>query len=100
MLQEPWPSAERWVLKTGVMGRVRKTKEGLKLKRWFREKWRTLSGDKDYSGGDRSFRPTVRVSRDTPTTAGELTEYEKRRGRIEKKLKGRVSRWKVLKKNR
>ena len=80
------------------MAKVRKTKEGLKLKRWFKEKWRTLSGDKDYSGGDRSFRPTVRVSSDTPVTAGELTEYEKRRGKKEKKTKGRVSRWRVIKK--
>jgi hypothetical protein len=82
------------------MGRVRKTEEGLKLKRWFKEKWKTLSGDDDYSGGDRSFRPTVRVSRDTPATASELTEYEKRRGKKEKRERGRVSRWKVKKANR
>ena len=40
------------------MARVRKTKAGLNLKRWFKEDWRTLSGDKDYSKGDRTFRPT------------------------------------------
>jgi hypothetical protein len=91
---ERWPSAARLVLQTGAMGKVRKTKEGLKLKRWFKEKWRTLSGDKDYSGGDRSFRPTVRVSKDTPATASELTDYEKRKGKEEKKRTGRVVRWK------
>ena len=42
------------------MARVRKTKAGLNLKRWFKEDWRTLSGDKDYSKGDRTFRPTKR----------------------------------------
>jgi hypothetical protein len=80
------------------MPRVRKTKAGLNLKRWFKEDWRTLSGDKDYSKGDRSFRPTKRISSETPTTASELSEYEKARGRREKREKGRVSRWKVKKK--
>ena len=75
------------------MPKVRKTKAGLNLKRWFKEEWRTLSGDKDYSKGDRSFRPTKRISKDTPTTASELTPAEKARGRKEKREKGRVSRW-------
>ena len=82
------------------MGRVRKTQAGLSLKRWFKEDWRTLSGDKDYSKGDRTFRPTRRVSSKTPVTASELTEAEKRRARKEKKEKGRVSRYRILKKNR
>ena len=38
------------------MPKVRKTQAGLNLKRWFKEDWRTLSGDKDYSKGDRTFR--------------------------------------------
>tara|TARA_Y100000592_G_C5450054_1_gene308229 strand:- start:170 stop:418 length:249 start_codon:yes stop_codon:yes gene_type:complete len=82
------------------MGRVRKTQAGLNLKRWFKEDWRTLSGDKDYSKGDRTFRPTRRVSSKTPVTASELTEAEKRRARKEKKERGRVSRYRILKKNR
>jgi hypothetical protein len=82
------------------MARVRKTKAGANLRRWFKEEWRTLSGDKDYSKGDRSFRPTKRISSETPVTSGELTEYEKKRGRTEKKRKGRVSRWRVRKRNR
>ena len=79
---------------------VRKTKAGLALKRWFKEEWRTLSGDKDYSGGDRSFRPTKRISKETPATASELTPAEKARGRKEKRDKGRVSRWKAVKKKK
>ena len=82
------------------MGRVRKTQAGLNLKRWFKEDWRTLSGDKDYSKGDRTFRPTKRISSKTPVTASELTEGEKRRARKEKREKGRVSRYRVLKRNR
>jgi len=85
-------SAERWVQRTGGMA-VRKTKAGANLRRWFKEEWRTLSGDKDYSKGDRSFRPTKRISKDTPVTASELTPAEKAAGRKEKREKGRVSRW-------
>jgi len=79
---------------------VRKSKEGAALRRWFKEEWRTLSGDKDYSGGDRSFRPTRRISKDTPVTAGELTEAEKAAGRKEKREKGRVSRWRRKRKEK
>ena len=67
------------------MPRVRKTKAGLNLKRWFKEEWRTLSGDKDYSKGDRTFRPTKRISSKTPVTASELTPAEKARARKEKR---------------
>ena len=77
---------------------VRKSKEGAALRRWFKEEWRTLSGDKDYSKGDRSFRPTKRISKDTPVTAGELTAAEKAAGRKEKREKGRVSRWRKKRK--
>lgn len=72
---------------------VRKTKAGLDLKRWFKEDWKTLSGDEDYSKGDRSFRPTKRISEDTPVTASELTPQEKAKGKEEKKKTGRVKRW-------
>ena len=73
---------------------VRKTKAGLDLKRWFKEEWKTLSGDEDYSKGDRSFRPTKRISEDTPATASELTSADKAKGRKEKREKGRVIKWK------
>ena len=82
------------------MGRVRKTQAGLDLKRWFKEKWRTLSGDKDYSKGDRTFRPTRRVSSKTPVTASELTPAEKSRARREKRRRGRVSRYRIKRRNK
>ena len=72
---------------------VRKTKAGLDLKRWFKEDWKTLSGDEDYSKGDRSFRPTKRITEETPATASELTADEKAKGKEEKKRTGRVKRW-------
>lgn len=73
--------------------KVRKTKEGLALKRWFKEKWETPSGKEDYSGGENTFRPTKKVSSDTPLTWDELTPAEKARGQKEKNTKGRVSRY-------
>jgi len=79
---------------------VRKTKKGLALKRWFKEKWRTPRGKKTYSGKDRTFRPTKRVSSKTPSTWSELTPSEKRRAAKEKRKKGRVSRYKVKKKKK
>ena len=79
------------------MPKVRKTKAGSNLKRWFKEEWRTLSGDKDYSKGDKTFRPTKRISKETPVTASELTGSEKRKARREKRRTGRVSRWRAKK---
>ena len=56
---------------------VRKTKKGAALRRWFKEDWRTPRGNKDYSKGENTFRPTKRVTKDTPTTWSELTPAEK-----------------------
>jgi hypothetical protein len=76
---------------------VRKTEKGLALKRWFKEKWTTPKGKEGYSKGDRTFRPTVRVSKKTPSTWSELSPSEKARAAKEKRTKGRVSRYKVKK---
>jgi hypothetical protein len=73
---------------------VRKSAKGAALRRWFKEDWRTPSGDKDYSKGDTTFRPTKKVSSKTPTTWSELTPAEKAAAKKEKKTKGRVSRYK------
>ena len=73
---------------------VRKTKKGLALKRWFKEDWRTPSGEKDYSKGENTFRPTKRISKDTPKTWSQLSAGEKRAAAREKNKKGRVSRYK------
>ena len=65
--------------------------------RWFKEKWQTQSGDKDTGGERKTFRPTVRVSSETPTTWSELTPAEKEKASEEKKEKGRVSRFRIKK---
>ena len=43
------------------------------LRRWFEEEWETPSGKEDYSEGENTFRPTKRISKDTPSTWSELT---------------------------
>lgn len=79
---------------------VRKTKAGLNLKRWFKEKWRTPRGKKGYGKGENTFRPTKRISKNTPLTWNELTPAEKRKAQKEKNTKGRVSRYRRKKKVR
>jgi hypothetical protein len=83
--------------------KVRKTKKGLSLKRWFKEDWRTPKGKKGYSKGDSgTFRPTKKVSADTPDTYSELSPSDLAAAKAERKAKGRVSRYdrSELKKNK
>ena len=68
------------------------------LKRWFEEEWKTPSGEEDYSEGENTFRPTKRISEDTPSTWSELTDAEKAAAQKEKNTQGRVSRYKKKKK--
>ena len=72
---------------------VRKTKKGLALKRWLKEDWRTPRGNKDYSKGENTFRPTKRISKDTPKTWSQLSKSDKARAAKEKREKGRVSKY-------
>ena len=83
--------------------KVRKTKKGLALKRWFKEKWQTPKGKEGYSKGDSgTFRPTVKVNEDTPKTYSELSPSDLAAAKAERKAKGRVSKYdrSELKKNK
>ena len=73
--------------------KVRKTKEGLALKRWFKEEWKTPSGSKDYSDGDVVFRPTKKISKDTPKTYSELSKKDIERRRRQKRRTGRAGKY-------
>ncbi len=63
------------------------------LRRWFEEDWRTPSGEKDYSKGENTFRPTKKVNKDTPKTWSEVTPESKRKAQREKNQKGRVTKY-------
>ena len=71
---------------------VRKTKEGVALKRWFKEDWKDVKTGKACGRGKGEkrgtpyCRPSKRISSKTPKTASELTASEKR-SRIRQKNK-------------
>ena len=73
---------------------VRKTKEGLALKRWFKEKWvdvrtgKPCGRRKGEKRGTPYCRPSKRVSSKTPKTSGEMSYTEKAKKIREKKSLG------------
>lgn len=65
------------------------------LKRWHAEDWRTQDGKKTYEGKKgKIFRPTKRITKNTPTTMSELSSIQKKKAIAEKKKKGRVTKYK------
>ena len=76
------------------MPKVRKTKKGLALKRWFKEEWvdvrtgQPCGRKKGEKRGTPYCRPKKRVSSKTPKTAGELSASEKRSRVAQKKRLG------------
>jgi hypothetical protein len=71
------------------------------LRRWFQEDWRTPSGSKTYTKGDSGiFRPTRKVSSETPKTYSELTPADIAKAKKERKTRGRVSRYGGKKKDK
>jgi len=64
------------------------------LSRWFKEEWKTQDGKKEYKNKDDIFRPTKRITKDTPTTMKELSPAQIKKAQKEKKEKGRVKKYK------
>lgn len=64
------------------------------LVRWFAERWRNESGGIGYDRKNTLYRPTVRVTSETPKTWGELAPRDVKAAKAEKKAKGRVFRFK------
>jgi hypothetical protein len=73
---------------------VRKTKDGLALKRWFKEDWKDVRSGKSCGRqkgekrGTPYCRPSKRVSSRTPVTAGEMSKSQKSSRISEKKKLG------------
>ena len=70
------------------------------LSRWFQEEWKNQRGTIGYKrrrDGSTSdiYRPTKRITKDTPVTHAELNEREIKRARRMKASKGRVQRFKL-----
>tara|TARA_Y100000114_G_C11704662_1_gene300283 strand:- start:648 stop:1004 length:357 start_codon:yes stop_codon:yes gene_type:complete len=71
---------------------VKPKKKG--LTRWFKEDWRNQRGQVGYSKKGDVYRPTKRITKDTPTTFKELSKAEIKKAQKEKKEKGRVKKFK------
>lgn len=71
-------------------------KKGLSV--WFAEKWKNQRGGTGYKKKGDVYRPTKRITKDTPATHKELTASEKKKAMKEKKETGKVKRFKKKKK--
>ena len=69
----------------------KKTKKG--LSRWFKEEWRTQDGKKTYQSKKDVFRPTKRITKETPKTFKELSNKEIKSAQREKRKTGRVKKF-------
>lgn len=79
---------------------TKKTKSTKKtLKRWFAEKWVNQRGEVGYRYKNDIYRPSVRITQETPQTHGELTRRQIKRARYEKWKNGRVVRFDKTRKN-
>ena len=63
------------------------------LNRWFLEKWTNQRGEVGYDKKSDIYRPTIRITKDTPTTFSELTPAEIERAKAEKARTGRVKKF-------
>lgn len=66
-------------------------KEG--LSRWFAEDWRNQRGEIGYQKKGDIYRPTKRITKETPKTFKELTNKELKEGMKEKARTGRVKKF-------
>ena len=64
------------------------------LSRWFREAWRSDKGTTNYPHKNSVYRPTVRITKDTPATFAELKPDELKRAKSMKAREGRVDKFK------
>lgn len=71
-----------------------KKKENSKLKDWFDAEWKNQRGEIGYKFKSDIYRPTKKITKETPTTFSELTKKEIERAKREKREKGRVKKFK------
>ena len=67
-----------------------KTQKKTLVNLWFLEKWSSDKGTTNYPHKNSVYRPTVRITKDTPTTFTELTPEELKRAKSMKAREGRV----------
>ena len=65
------------------------------LTRWFKEKWISDTGKIGYSNKSSVYRPSIRITKQTPVTWKELSPNEIKKAKKEKKETGRVKKFKI-----
>ena len=63
------------------------------LKRWFNEKWRNQRGEIGYKYKNDIYRPTKKITKNTPKILKNLTKKNIKKYRVEKYKKGRVKKF-------
>ena len=63
------------------------------IARWFKEEWVNQRGEIGYKNKNDIYRPSKRITKDTPITHGELTKKEINKARTKKYRKGRIDRF-------
>jgi hypothetical protein len=74
------------------VGKKQKT-EG--LTRWFAENWKNQRGEVGYKTQSDIYRPTKRITKETPKTFSELSQSEIKQARKQKASTGRVNKFKA-----
>jgi len=69
----------------------KKSNEG--LSRWYKEEWKNQRGGEGYEKKGDVYRPTKRVTKDTPKTFKELSKSDIEKAKKEKKKTGRVKKF-------
>ena len=65
------------------------------LNRWFKEKWISDTGNVGYINKSSVYRPSIRVTKQTPITWKELSLNQIKKAKKEKKETGRVKKFKT-----
>tara|TARA_B100001564_G_C20505287_1_gene608086 strand:- start:225 stop:620 length:396 start_codon:yes stop_codon:yes gene_type:complete len=65
------------------------------LDRWFKENWKSDTNKYKYTSSSSVYRPTKRITKNTPTTFKELSDKQIKRAKREKSKKGRVKKFNV-----
>ena len=72
---------------------VGKKRENKGLSRWFKEDWKNQRGGKGYKKKGDVYRPTKRITKETPKTFKELSNKEIKSAQREKRKTGRVKKF-------
>jgi hypothetical protein len=70
-----------------------KKREDTGLSKWFNEEWRNSRREVGYKYKSDIYRPTKRITKDTPKTFKELTKKDIEKARREKARTGRVKKF-------